>query len=143
MSLMSLFVVLGGSVFIFLGVAHNVLSLIDVFRPSKIVPDSPQVIEAMKRSTVRLTRGQATVWDAWLGFNLSHGFGLILFGLVALASVFYRGGTASSWLLAGLVAWSLIFLLLSVRFFFRTPVLGTTFATASFLGAWILSLVGV
>lgn len=130
-------VALGGSIYLFLGVAHNVMSLADVRNPSKIVPDDPSLIEAMQGSTVRLTRGQTTVWTAWLGFNLSHGLGLIVFGLVALGAAWWFAGSLGSPLLVGFVVLSSFYLLLSVRFFFRSPVIATALATALFLAALI------
>jgi hypothetical protein len=38
----------------------------------------------MQRTTIRLTRGRTSVWDGWLGFNITHGLGLIVLGMAVL-----------------------------------------------------------
>ena len=47
----------------------------------KLNPVEGQLETAMRQTPMRIS-AQATMWNAWLGFNFSHSLGLILFGLV-------------------------------------------------------------
>lgn len=60
-----------------LGVIH----LVYTFRGTKLHPRDAGLEEGMKAVSPVLTR-QTTMWKAWIGFNASHGFGAILFGLI-------------------------------------------------------------
>ena len=81
------------------------------------------------------------MWDAWLGFNISHGLGAVIFGAVAvLAGVLYGGLLATPPALVAIVGVSVIYLALALRFWFYIPVVGTGLATACFAGALAYSL---
>ena len=65
------------SVILLLGMAH----LLYTFRGPKLTPRDPALREQMQQVSPVLTR-ETTMWKAWIGFNASHSFGAILFGLV-------------------------------------------------------------
>ena len=77
--------ILGGAIFVLLGLLHLIYTFLDIRRPRRLVPDDPQVIEAMHRSSLRLTRGKTPMWNAWVGFNFSHSLGVIWFGASCIA----------------------------------------------------------
>ncbi len=60
-----------------LGCAH----LLFTFRGNKFYPRDSQLLDRMKEISPVITR-QTTMWKAWVGFNASHSYGAILFGLV-------------------------------------------------------------
>ena len=60
-----------------LGCAH----LLFTFRGNKFYPRDSQLLVQMKEISPVITR-QTTMWKAWVGFNASHSYGAILFGLV-------------------------------------------------------------
>ena len=55
--------------------------LLYTFRGAKLTPRDPALQAEMMRVAPVISR-QTTMWKAWLGFNASHSFGAILFGLV-------------------------------------------------------------
>ena len=57
------------------------LHLLYTFRGSKLDPREAGTRQAMERSSLRITR-ETSVWRAWIGFNASHSFGLLLFALI-------------------------------------------------------------
>ncbi|HET7796025.1 MAG TPA: hypothetical protein VFL64_21730 [Rhizobacter sp.] len=57
------------------------LHLLYTFSGSKLTPRDPALQTEMMRVAPVISR-QTTMWKAWLGFNASHSFGAILFGLV-------------------------------------------------------------
>jgi len=123
----SLLVAASAALMFVLGALH----LLYTFRGRKLHPREAETLRAMQQSTLRITR-QATVWQAWTGFNASHSFGLLLFGLIygylALAvpallfgSLFLRG--------VGVVV-LLGYVFIAHRYFFSVPFRGAVLAAA-------------
>ncbi|MGE0640792.1 MAG: hypothetical protein AB7G12_16425 [Thermoanaerobaculia bacterium] len=119
-----------------LGLAHLVLT----FRGPKLLPRDPDLAEAMKRVSPVIT-SQTTIWRAWLGFNASHSFGAMLFGLVYgyLAIVHGELLFASTFLLA--VGFVLLagFLVLAKLYWFRTPLAGAALSLCLYVAAVVLA----
>jgi hypothetical protein len=59
----------------------GLIHLLYTFRGAKLHPRDAALQVRMKEVSPVLTR-ETTMWKAWVGFNASHGFGAILFGLV-------------------------------------------------------------
>ena len=57
------------------------LHLLYTFRGPKLLPRDATLQQRMSEVTPVLTR-ETTMWKAWVGFNASHSFGAMLFGLV-------------------------------------------------------------
>jgi len=129
--------IFGGFIFVIMGVVHGLLSVIDVFRPTQFTPKDDSVRLAMKSTTVKFLSARANVWEAWLGFNISHSLGMLVFG----AAVIWLGlnlehfkVTSAALLIPAVIG--LIYLLLSVRFWFYAPAVASAIATACFVAAW-------
>ncbi len=60
-----------------LGVAH----LVYTFWGPKLTPRDPALQISMSQISPVISK-QTTMWRAWVGFNVSHSMGAILFGLV-------------------------------------------------------------
>jgi hypothetical protein len=120
-----------GSVFIFLclGVLHGVLTLRDLQNPRTFTPPDPQLRQAMEGSRMAI-HPQTNLWRAWLGFNLSHSLGLVIFGGVGITiglvdfSIYARSILLQSCFL--LIA--TIYLILSIKFWFVSPAIGAGIA---------------
>lgn len=81
------------------------------------------------------------MWDAWLGFNISHGLGAVIFGVSAAVAGGLRGGLlATPPVLAVVVGVSAIYLALALRFWFYIPVVGIGLATGCFAAALAYAL---
>ena len=74
---------IGGLPFIALGLAHAALTPRAPADEKGLSPRDPAVRDAMSRESLRLTR-RTTLWLTWVGFNLSHSLGAVLFGVVAV-----------------------------------------------------------
>jgi hypothetical protein len=97
---------------------------------------------AMKATSPVLTR-RTSLWNAWVGFNASHGLGAMLFGAIymVLALGHMQMLSQSPALLWLAVAGSLGYLALAQRYWFRTPLVGIALAsTCFFMAALVLSL---
>jgi len=131
---------LAGTIFSVLALLHAAYTLLDLRTPRRLVPADPAVIAAMQGTTVRLSRGGSSMWQAWVGFNLSHSLGALLFGGMLLTAG--RMWPTAGWPAAALVlpvAICLIYLALGVRYWFWIPTTGIAIATLACLGAWLLA----
>ena len=129
-------VVLGASVFTVLGAAHGLLTLRDLAQPRAFTPTDESVRFAMQAAKLALNP-RLNVWKAWLGFNLSHSLGLLVFGggLLAVA-VWHFDAFASSRVLQGVsLGVAATYLTLSLRFWFWGPALGSGVSVTCFLVA--------
>jgi hypothetical protein len=131
----------GGAIFVLLGFLHALYTFLDLRKPRRLVPDTPEVREAMEGSTLRLTRGATTMWNAWVGFNFSHSLGAMMFGAgcMAVGHLPDRIGLPPAALLIP-IAVGALYVLLAARYWFRIPLIGTALATAFFVLAWMASI---
>ena len=133
----------GGLPLLFLGVAHAFATPVELDKPKGLSPRDPAVGEAMSRTSVLLTR-RTDMWRAWMGFNLSHGLGAVLFGVVVLLI----GRSPASFAAEGpvflplAVVISAIYLALATKYWFREPIIGCALSLVLFLLSWSFLLSG-
>lgn len=123
-------------IFILMGAVHGGLTLRDVFHPKSFTPTDPKVREAMQGARLAFNP-RANVWRAWLGFNLSHSLGLLVFGAVVLAFAWRHFELFAGSLLvqAFLLLVAASYFVLSVQFWFWGPAVGSGVAFACLLAA--------
>lgn len=128
-----LLIILAASVFLALGSLHGLLTLRDLKVPSTFTPRDPALRTAMQQSGIAL-HPAVNLWDAWMGFNLTHSLGIILFASAYLyVGIFEPLAFAHSMLLQGCaIGVSGIYLILSLRFFFSKPAIGSAVAMTCF-----------
>ena len=105
--------------------ALGLLHLLYTFRGPKLWPRDASLQQRMSEVSPVITR-ETTMWKAWIGFNASHSFGAILFGVVyGYLSLMYRAILFGS---AFLLAVGLVLLLgyafLGKRYWFSIPFRG-------------------
>ena len=111
LTLASLLVAASGAIVAVFGALHALFT----FRGRRLFPRDDALRARMHEVAPVITR-ETTMWKAWLGFNASHGLGLVLFGVLY------------AWLALGfaaLCAW----LLLAKLYFFSVPLRGVALAT--------------
>lgn len=122
---------------LFLGSVH----LLYTFRGTRLHPSDPAVRLAMESDSPGLTR-QTTVWRAWIGFNASHSYGAMLFGLVfgylALFQPTVLFGSAFLLLVALSFLGSLLFL--ARTYWFHVPYRGLLLSIALLVASLVLRL---
>ena len=135
------FFVLGALPFVVLGGLHLLYSLLDVARPQRIVPADPAVIDAMGSSALRITK-ETDVWRAWLGFNLSHGLGVLFFGAayLYLAAQHFAELRAMTPLVVAAPLMAASYLVMALKFWFRIPALGSALGLLGLLAGALLVL---
>jgi hypothetical protein len=131
----------GALPFLVLGVAHALATPLHPAQSRGLSPRDPAVRDAMQRDFIMLTR-RTNVWLAWVGFNLSHSLGAVLFGafvvLIARSQATFEAQATLFLPLAVLV--SGLYLALAIRFWFRTPIIGVALSSVCFVGSWALFL---
>jgi len=133
----------GAVPFLVLGLLHIIYSILDERRPHRIAPRDPELVDRMRAGTLILTR-QTTVWRAWIGFNLSHGLGIVLFAgmLIHGAALHFdavRSAAPELLFFAPVVA-SLYFLM-SLRYWFRIPAIGSGLGAVLLLAGALLAAI--
>jgi hypothetical protein len=133
----------GGLPFLLLGSVHALSTPRQPHERKALSPSDPNMAESMARERVLLT-SRVNMWQGWVGFNLSHSLGIVLFGVL----VVLVGRTSASFqynaavLLPFAVAVCLAYLGIGLAYFFRTPIIGTCLALLLFSSAWVLHLLG-
>jgi hypothetical protein len=132
--LASLLIAASAAIILLLGIVH----LVYTFFGKRLQPRDANLIVQMQAATLTLTR-QTTIWRAWVGFNASHSFGAISFGLIygflALAhpDLLLRSPfllVLGMLLLAGYV-------ILAWRYWFKIPFRGIVLSTSLYVAALI------
>ncbi|MBA3694436.1 MAG: hypothetical protein H0W77_13540 [Acidobacteria bacterium] len=77
--MVQLLLIVGSSIFVLFGAAHGVFILQDLSNPRNFTPRDATLRTAMQQSTIAF-HPKINLWNAWLGFNLSHSLGLVMFG---------------------------------------------------------------
>jgi hypothetical protein len=138
--MVKLFLIIGSGIFILLGVIHTIYTLQDLDEPRNFTPPDKELRHAMQKSAVALNPA-INLWKAWLGFHFSHSLGLLMFGGAALyISVFHPSVFLQSRLLQlFFVLIPMIYLALSLKFWFVSPAVFCGISMACFLLAAIFS----
>jgi hypothetical protein len=111
---------------LFFGSVH----LVYTFFTDQLTPVDGQLETAMKHVAVRISR-ETTMWKTWVGFNVSHSMGLMLFGLIYGYLTLYRWDVLQkSYFLAGVGLVVLVsYVVLARVFWFSDPLIGVSVAT--------------
>ena len=129
----------GAVIFLLLGSAHALGSIVDVFRPFLFTPVNKQVKLTMMNSSVLIT-DRMSLWNAWLGFNISHGYGVFFFGLIALLLARDNFGYVIRFrpLFPLVIVMSLGYLLMALVFWFYLPAMGCALGFGSFVLSFLI-----
>jgi hypothetical protein len=128
---------IGAALFGLFGVAHGVLTLRDMRVPRSFTPADDNLRgRALAEAPLRLAP-QTTIWNSWLGFNLSYSLGLLVFGAFFGALALHDFGIVAGnlFLRFGAVVVGLIYLLLALRFWFWVPAVLSAVGTLCFVAS--------
>jgi len=128
-----------GAILLLLGLAHLYITL----ATDRLHPRDADLKSRMQEVSPVLTR-QTTMWKTWVGFNISHSLGAILFGLVYGYLALFRSSVlvGSPFLLGLGAATLLVFLVLGKVYWFRTPFLGIALASLLYLAGLVALAAG-
>ena len=137
MSLAEILFIAGTVPYVLLGAVHVVWTLGDLRLPTRFRPVDETVIAAMQAERVAAfatAPGVRSLWQSWLGFNLSHGLGLLLFGVIPLAIALqdYDLVDEITVIRPLTLVIPLVYLVLAWRFWFLGPAVATTVGFACF-----------
>jgi len=118
----------------------GLLHLVYTFHGPRLLPRDAELQERMKSVSPVITR-ETTMWKAWIGFNASHSFGAMLFGLVyGYLALFHPAFLFQSAFLLG-VGFVLLgaYTFLGVRYWFSIPFRGILLSLVLYACALILA----
>ena len=134
-----IFLTAAGTIILLMGTGHLVLTLRDVWKPTAFTPTEESVRLAMQGAQLRFNR-RINLWESWLGFNLSHSMGAMMFGgaLLFAAQAHLDAFLENAVLQAVAVLIPVFYLVVAIRFWFWGPVLGISVVLLCILGAVLL-----
>lgn len=134
------FFVAGTVPFIVAGSLHALGTVVDIWRPTFFTPADAPVGVQMRGTRLALRdmfpgRPRRNFWQAWLGFNISHGIGAAVFGILLLAVARHDFTLVTS---IGIIrplsiGISMTYLVLAIRCWFYLPAIAVGFGTACFV----------
>lgn len=119
--------------FLALGILHTAYTIADTYNPKKLIPYKSGVMGLMKESTLAITK-ETNVWRAWVGFNISHGIGILFFSATYLyLSISHAFLLESSlFFMSAAPIISLTYLVLSKKYWFSIPTIGSAIGLLCF-----------
>jgi hypothetical protein len=130
--LASILLAASAGIILLLGTMHLWIT----FRGNKMYPRDA-ALEAQLRVVSPVISRETTMWKVWIGFNASHSFGGMLFGLVSGYLALVHGAflfQSTFLLVVGLLLLSGL-LYLGKVYWFRVPFRGIALATALYVAA--------
>ena len=126
----AVFIAASAMVILLLGITH----LLYTFRGTQLHPRDPELTAKMMTVSPVITR-ETTMWRAWIGFNATHSFGLILFGaLFGYLAMRHSAFLFDSWFLLALgFVLLLSYAAVAKLYFFASPFRGVVLATVLYL----------
>jgi len=126
----SAFIAASAAVILILGLLH----LLYTFRGPKLHPRDPDLTAKMMTVSPVITP-ETTMWRAWIGFNATHSFGLILLGaLYGYLAICQSACLFRSWFLLALgFALLLSYAAVARLYFFTAPFRGVVLASVLYL----------
>ena len=122
------------AIFLVLGTIH----LVNTFASNKFSPRDA-ALEARLREVSPVISRETSMWNAWIGFNASHSYGAMLYGLVYGYLAIFRYDVLRG--LPVLLAIGALFLagfaIVAVRYWFRIPRNGILLSSALYLAGCI------
>jgi len=124
------------AIILFLGIVH----LLYTFSGSKLDPRDAALKNRMAEVSPVISR-DTTMWKAWVGFNASHSYGAILFGLVYGYLALIHGAflLQSSFLLCVGVLLLAGYVFLGKVYWFSVPFRGIVLASALYSAALVVN----
>jgi hypothetical protein len=136
MTVSGLLVAASAAIILVLGVIH----LVYTFRGNKLHPRDTELERKLKEVSPEIT-SETTMWNAWVGFNASHSYGAILFGLVYGYLALFQGVFlfASPFLLVVGLAFLAGYVFLGKVYWFSVPFRGIVLSTALYVAALVVA----
>lgn len=107
----------------------------------KLIPYKSGVMELMKESTLAITK-ETNVWCAWVGFNISHGVGILFFSAtylyLSISQAFLL--ESSLFFMSAAPIISLTYLVLSKKYWFSIPTIGSTIGLLCFVAGTLVQV---
>jgi len=116
--------------------ALGLMHLVFTFHGRRFHPRDAAVRVAMQQTTPLLTR-DTTMWKAWIGFNASHSYGAMLFGLVWGYLALWQPAVLAQSLFLQLLGLALLaaYVHLGWRYWFSIPFRGIVLALVLYVAA--------
>lgn len=122
-----------------LGAGHLLLTL----RGPKLLPRDRSLVEEMARVSPVIT-GRTTIWKMWMGFNVSHSMGALLFGLTYGYLALVRADVLFQSPFLQVVGLAMLggFVILARAYWFVTPLAGSAVSLTLYVLGLVMARAG-
>lgn len=124
---------IGAGIILIMGLGHAVFTLQSTPEGGPMMPLDPEVRAAMQKNggVGMAPEIDSNLFKAWIGFNLSHAFGIIVIAGIVMYQVLDDFGAAldQPWFVALIVLVPVTYFVLAVRYWFADPRNGIVIAT--------------
>jgi hypothetical protein len=134
-----IFFLAGAAPYLILGSAHAWHTPLTPDERKGLSARDPAVERAMTTTSPRLT-DRTDIWRAWVGFNYSHSLGAVLFGAFVVLIGWDAGSfaTYASRMIPLALIVAVAYLVLGIKYWFRTPIVGIGVSVVCFALAFVL-----
>lgn len=132
---------LGALPFVIMGIMHALMTPLTPEESKALSPRDRAYRHSMTEQSLLLTR-RTNVWLTWVGFNLSHSLGVVLFGVVVLLIGRSPAAFRAHWpaFVPLAIVVSGLYLAIGLRYWFRTPIIGISISSVCFVSSGVLRL---
>jgi len=118
----AILMVAGAAILVFLGVAHAALTWTSRPGGGPMMPTDPDVRAAMSKpgGLGLAPELQSTLFKAWVGFNFSHAFGVVVVGALVLGHS-VGGVSTQPWFVLVTLGAPIVYLVLAQLYWFAKP----------------------
>ena len=125
---------IGLVIFGLLGLLHGLYTLRDFKTPHYFAPRDPKLVAVLETAGMGITHEQTNFWRAYLGFHLSHSLGILTFSLTYLTLSFVNPALIFHPILTCLLMGTgLTYIVLSKKYWFSKPFIGSSLALLFFI----------
>ena len=124
----------GSFIFFYLGTMH----LVFTFFTNKFSSENKDLISQMKTSTPLLTK-ETTIWNAWVGFNASHGMGMIFIGITNIYLVHYHFEILGHFFFSLNIITVIFYLWLAKNYWFKAPFFSILITLLTYIITYIVT----
>jgi hypothetical protein len=120
-----------------LPLAFGLVHLLYTFSGDKLRPRDLALESHMRDTHMHVTR-ETSVWRAWIGFNATHGLGLVFYGVLYGWLAWQQPDLLFHSRFLGLAGAAVLgsYLVLAWRYFFSVPLLGISLASLLYAAAF-------
>ena len=135
----------GAGIIGFMGSGHMISTLYHciAIKPTWYGPLNDATLAILQNERLGIDWKNTNFWKAYLGFNLSHSLGAMMFSVYSIylfnKTNLFKQQQRKNVMYGVTIGFAMSFLLISTKYWFYIPTTGAAISTSCFIGAYLLS----